>query len=553
MGNGCRRWFARAALLAAALVAALPAAARAVGLEDVTEQRWARLREAERYQMKIADEYWRQANWKAALTEYEKFLSLYEESELASFAQLRWSLCQVRLRKLNTAIKDGFQSVIDYWPESTDAVSAAYFIGRTYKDMGETKPAKKAYAALIQKHEPGHLACVLARLDLIELARVEQDAPRQVALWKELVHDTPRDADTRAPCEAASRDFAAHSFANGAFADGIASLETTYQGDALVYNLVEYARGPLQNLASQDETKPTGYQVADAAVAWLRERLPSDTTDEAAKTTGRTVLFAVADIETFVRRVDRVPAVFQQALDLYGTEDVTLGRYGNWFRGQGRWDEARATFSRFQDHIQGLSNVALAFRDEAESTPNKERYNDAVRTYQTLAAEDADHQFDWLGQAAWTYRRAGKPDEAVAVYGQLVSADAERANAWQFEIGNTLRDFARYRDAIAAYQQCDNFPDPYWQMAGCYRALTEYNEAISLYQQIYAAYEPWQPQALLQIGYTYEQAAEQEKAIKTFQAVCKKFPKAGEASEAHNRLNDQYGIRVTLGGDAGEE
>jgi tetratricopeptide (TPR) repeat protein len=545
-------WTIGRALLAIGVVAAwLPLPARAQNLDEMPLDRWARLREAERYQMKIAEDYYRQANWKAALTEYEKYLSLYEQGEGSAYAQVKWSLCQVRLKKLNTAIKDGFQSVIDYWPDSPDAITAAYLIGRTYKDMGESKPAKKAYLACLQKH-PQHLVATLSRVDLLDLARIEDDTKRRVTLWKELVFDTARNDANRPYCEGASREYAAFCFQSGQFDEGLKSLQSTYKDEPLWYNLVEYARGPLQNLTAQDETKPTGHKVADAAVAWLRDQLPPDVLDDAAKARGRLLQFAIADIETAARRVEGVPAVFQKALDLYGVEDGTLGRFGQWYRGQGRWDEARAVYGRFQDRIQGLSNVAQTFRDEAESTPNKNRFDDAVRTYQTLASEDQDHQFDWLGQAAWTYRRAGKPDEAVAVYTQLVTADAERANAWQFEIGNTLRDFARYREAIAAYQQCDNFPDPYWQMAGCHRALAEYNEAISLYQQVYAGYEPWQPQALLQIGYTYEQAGEKENAIKTFQAVCKRFPKAPEASEAHNRLNDQYGIRVTLGGEKEE-
>ena len=39
-----------------------------------------------------------------------------------------WSHCQFELRKVNTAIREGFQSVIDYWPESREAVFASYLV-----------------------------------------------------------------------------------------------------------------------------------------------------------------------------------------------------------------------------------------------------------------------------------------------------------------------------------------------------------------------------------------------------------------------------------------
>lgn len=532
------------ALIGLMLVLAAPLPAHAQSLHEMPVERWATLREAERYQMKIAEEYFRQSNWKAAASEYEKFISLHEDSSAAPYAHLKWSLCQVNLRKLNTAIKDGFQSVIDYWPDSPDAVAAAYFIGRTYKEMGEPKPAKKAYAAVLATYRQ-HLVATLARVDLVDLARIENDTPRRVALWRELVFDTARDDAVRPYCETASRELAAHCFLNAAFAEGVSSLATTCTEEQLAPQVVYYAQGPISQLTGQAETKAAGEKVADQAVSWLLERVPGDLSDPQQKTLARQLWYYIADVNSAARRVDKVPEVYQQILGKYGADDDTLGRFGAWLRSQGRHNEARETYARFENKAGGLANVATSFREE-------QKWGDAIQVYQRLVADDPDHAADWQGLAAYTFRQAQKPDEAVAIYTQLLVSDAQRANAWQFEIGNTYRDFGRYQEAIAAYRQCENFPDCYWQMAGCHRGLAEWGEAISLYQQILAGFEAWAPQSLLQIGYTYEQAGEKERAIKAFQQVCKKFPKTGQASEAHVRLNEQYGIRVTLGGDKQE-
>ena len=83
-----------------------------------------KLREAERYQLNIAEKYYRAADYKVAMTEYEKFLRLYEKSEGAAYAQLKWSLCLVQRRQQNTAIRDGFQSIMDYWPDSPEAIAS---------------------------------------------------------------------------------------------------------------------------------------------------------------------------------------------------------------------------------------------------------------------------------------------------------------------------------------------------------------------------------------------------------------------------------------------
>src|SRR3954451_6614567 len=143
-------------------------------LEEMSLERWAKLREVERYQLNIAEKLYRESSWKIASDEYEKFLKLYERSIGAPYAQLKWSLCQIQLRNLNTAIKDGFQSVVDYYPESPEAVTSALLIGRTYKDMGDLKMAKKAYDKLLKAH-PKHYVAVLARLDLADVAAKEKD------------------------------------------------------------------------------------------------------------------------------------------------------------------------------------------------------------------------------------------------------------------------------------------------------------------------------------------------------------------------------------------
>src|SRR5207302_2743304 len=123
-------------------------AAFAGPLDEMSLERWAKLREVERYQLNIAEKYFRESQWKVAGDEYEKFLKLYERSTGAPYAQLKWSMCQIKLRNLNTAIKDGFQSVIDYYPDAPEALTSALLIGRTQKDMGDVKAAKKAYEKL---------------------------------------------------------------------------------------------------------------------------------------------------------------------------------------------------------------------------------------------------------------------------------------------------------------------------------------------------------------------------------------------------------------------
>ena len=49
-------------------------------LDELSLDGWKQLREVERYQLQIAEKYWRELNWKTAAAEYEKFMELYESS-----------------------------------------------------------------------------------------------------------------------------------------------------------------------------------------------------------------------------------------------------------------------------------------------------------------------------------------------------------------------------------------------------------------------------------------------------------------------------------------
>jgi hypothetical protein len=127
-----------AGLLALAL---LPVATRAASLsytEQMPVEAFAALREVERYQMRIAQKHYLAGERRIALDEIDNFLTLYETSVGAPYAQLMWSHSKVRLRMVNAAIRDGFRSVIDCWPGSHESSLAAYLIARSTMQISVT-------------------------------------------------------------------------------------------------------------------------------------------------------------------------------------------------------------------------------------------------------------------------------------------------------------------------------------------------------------------------------------------------------------------------------
>ncbi len=238
----CGNCAARCLCVALTLLFLLPTSAQAQkqSLDELSLERWAKLREVERHQMKIAEKYYREKNWKVAAAEYDKYLSLYEASDAASHALLKWSLCHVNLRKQNTAIDDGFRSVIDYWPDSEEAIASAYYIGKTLKDIGQLKKAKPTLSELVDKH-PQHLAGVYGMVALADIAGIEKDEEAQVKAWKKLTFDAPRNRWTNSQCVDASLRLASYLLANGTLPEAVEALDTTYDDDQLSNQVVNRA------------------------------------------------------------------------------------------------------------------------------------------------------------------------------------------------------------------------------------------------------------------------------------------------------------------------
>ncbi|MBM3982538.1 MAG: tetratricopeptide repeat protein [Planctomycetes bacterium] len=533
--------------LVAVLLCASAALAPAGPLDEMDLKRWEKLKEAERFQLNAAERLYRESQWKAAADEYEKFLKLYEKSEGAPYAQLKWSHCHVALRKQNTAIKDGYQSLLDYYPDSPEAPIAALLIGRTHRDIGDTKPAKKAYGKVIASH-PKHFAAVMARLDLVDIATKEMDEATRAKLLRELTYDVERKGATSEPCAEASRQYARLVFHAGNFEEGLKALATSASEPQLPHLVMHPSWGALPYIAhdltgSTDEaTKKLGEKLTDAGAAWLKTQVAANLKDAKTKPQAMAAWYAVAELRRQARQPDKQKAVYEEIIAQQGADDVTLGYLAQWFKTNKQMEQARTTYAKFADKAKGQGQIALTYRQETPKQTDK-----AVAIYRQLAA-DVKTAPRWLEEAAMAYREAGKPDQAIAVYRELLTANAAKADTYAIYIADSLYYAGRWKECIAAYRGTNNFPTNYNHMAAANRQLKQYDEAIVLYRQIIAASPAHASAAYWQIALTQAEAGKKEDEIKTLKLICDKFPKTGEGSAAHTRLNDVHKIPVTLGG-----
>jgi len=561
-------------LLLVGLVCSVACAARGQSMDEMSVDRWAKLREAERYQLQVAERYYRAEEWKAALAEYEKFLSLYEKSDEASFAQLKWSLCQIKLRKHNAAIKDGFQTLLDYWPESPDAPLAKYYIGQTNKAMGQIPQAKKAYYLTINDH-PQHLATVRALTDLVEISEIENDLNSRVDLWKKLTFEVKRAPGSRRLCIDASTKLASYYFSQLLFNDGVKALATSFEPQEVPARVAEFLSAPLAQLAAAAETKTKAERLADQAVAYYKSKLGA-TTEPEAKKAAQQIWFHIADAYAGARRDNNVPETYAQIMKLFGTDDETLGRLAAWYDSRERYEEAAKTYRAFKDKPEGLGRLGAscrrrsdwdkavaAYREAAAVDKNgpvrwlaevgatyreARRVKEAVDTYQQLRNSDVPNAIKWLAEVAATYHYVRQLKQAIDTYVELLKVDPGNSQRWMWAIATTHQEAGQYKEAIGYYRQCTNFPENYNRMARCHRYLKQYPEALMIYNQIVGSDAGAAPGAMYQIGQTWEEAGKTEQAIKAYQALCKRFPKDSHASQSHALLQDKYKISVTMGG-----
>ena len=467
-------------------------------LEQIPVATFEKMKEVERYQIRIAEKHYTNGDFKTSLAEYEKFLSLYEKSPGAPYAQLMWSHSMMKLKKPKTALREGFQSVIDYWPESGEAVIAAYCMADAYRAMGEVKDAQKAFRFLIKEY-PAHEIAIRSRLDLLHYARLHNDDAERLAILNDLAFKVERNEKSKTACEDASRELAEIHFFAQRFDQGKRALATSHQGDALFDAVYGMSAKTVGHLLGKPETRPAALTLADQLLNELR--VESKRRPEMEKE----LLYRAADLNGTLGRPSEIFKIYTEIGERFGRDDGLLGKIAAWFKVRDKRSEARDIYAGFKDQVAGLKNIAAMDLEE------------------------------------------GKINEAIAAYRKLIEMDGDHADEFLWAIASCYEKLADWKKAIATYRQIDRFPDNHFRMANCHRQLKERDEAIVLYNQTKVV-DNAAPEASLQIGFTYEEAGEKEKAIRTFQLTCKRYPKTDQASKAHAHLQNKYNINVTLGG-----
>ena len=511
---------------------ALPCAAL-TDLEQIPVEIFEQMREVERYQLKIAEKHYTSKNYKIALAEYEKFLTLYERSAGAPYAQLMWSHTQVHLKKVKTALREGFQSVIDYWPDSHSATVAAYCIGDAYRKMGEVRKAREAFQFVLREYPDTPLS-LRSHLDLLHYARLSEDREAVIEILKRLTYVVKRTDWSKSACLQASQELATMQFFAQDFNAGRKALATSYKDEKLIQVVFDMTVKTMNRFLKDEKMRQSALRLGDQLIAQVRRDSIEDSKS------AKSHLYRIVALHGMLGRPDRAWSVYEEIGEKFGLDDELRGHMAQWQLDREHLAQARKLYEQFDNRVAGLE--ALVAMLQAVKRPTE-----AIEVLRQLIELNGEDEVGYLETIAQVYSGMGKFPEAIGVFVQLIDLNGENAPAYQWSIGGCYESMSEWKKAVGIYRQIDEFPKTQFAMASCHRKIQEHREAVALYRQCLVN-DASAPRATLEIAYTYEEAKQAKNAIRSFQLTCKRYPKSKQAAQAHAHLQNKYNINVTLGG-----
>ena len=87
-----------------------------------------------------------------------------------------------------------------------------------------------------------------------------------------------------------------------------------------------------------------------------------------------------------------------------------------------------------------------------------------------------------------------------------------------------------------------------FQIADCYRRQKKWESAIKTLRMIIGFFKQQAPEAAKWMAQYYEHWGKPDTAIRVLKGICDEWPRSGQSSWAHNRLEFKYKIHYTSGG-----
>jgi tetratricopeptide (TPR) repeat protein len=571
-------WAAGAALLVWAIIGAAtaPASAQRAG-EEITYpgEAFAKLDTFEGLNLEDADKLYNKQDYKGAYAAYKAYSFEFAKSRALPYVLLKMGRCLQRLDKRNAAIK-GYQDVVDYFPDDVRyAAAALYYIGECHGLNGDEAKKTATWARLVKDDDyvtqpnSGTALTYLGNA-MDKLGKFDEAAEYHWRTAVAFLQSNPTAAQAarnavishyvvRKPDHEKLKEFyvAASGF------DGRGQNTENPEEDDRYWSTVLTTTLKTEGDAEQRE------KVCSYWSSKMGDRFEGN--DDVRKLWCDVQMVYEKDLESWVARMEKQ----------YASQPATIDRVLKWCGYYQRNPELRSKFfaEKTKAFLTGMKNPEkmtlmgrlrhpLGMHDEAQEVMRLVQTDgmtdEELKQYAGFVAEyepeetvmryiarmkdkqfAAKARFDYYN--ARSHRNPPNMEKALAEIPALEKSPKYAAGL-DWEKARLLEGLGRYEEAIKAYRAANRQPDSTWGVVDCLVALKQYDNAIKTVKELESVGGSVASKASLRAADIYRISGDKGREVTQLRMVLKRYPKSGESSEAHNRL-ESYGVALT-GGEA---
>lgn len=547
------------------------------GAEEITfpGERMAKLDTFEALNLEEADKLFGKKDYKGAYAAYKAYSFEFAKSAAMPYVLLRMGRCLHLLEKRNAAVK-GYQSVVDYFPDDVRyAAAALYYIGECHGQNGDIAKKTAVWARMVKDDEyvaqpNSGTALTFLGGEMEKLGKHDEAADYQWRTAVAFLQSNPKAAETarraviahyvrRSPNHEKLKEFyvAASGF------DGRGQKTEKPEEDARYWSMV-LATASDGRIEKEVREKACAYWTAKMGDRFVEN-------DALRKQWIDALLVHEKSTESWLARLEKQ----------YGAQPATLARVIQWCGYFGREDKARSAFyaKESKAFLGSLKNEEkmrlmnqlrhpLGMHEEAQSVMRSVSTNgmsdEELKTYAGFVANyepeevimgyyarmkdklfAAKCRFDYF--KARTHRNRPNAEKALAEIPALKKSPDYAGVELSWAEGQLHQGIGNYEEAIKAYNAANKQPDSTWAVTECYLGMKNYPQAIKTVRELQSV-KATASRAAFKIADIYRVSGDKGKEVDQLRLVLKQFPKSGESSEAHRRL-ESYGVAL-VGGES---
>jgi tetratricopeptide (TPR) repeat protein len=542
---------------------------------------FAKLDTFEGLNLEDADKLYKKKDYKGAYAAYKAYSFEFVKSKALPYVLLRMGRCLHMIDKRHAAIK-AYQDVVDYFPDDVSyAAGALFYIGQCHQQNGDTAKQNAVWARMVKDDDyvaQPNSGTALAYLGgaMAKLGKFEEAAEyhwRTAVAFSKTNHQAAALARravinhfvTRSSNDDKLKEFYVEA---GGF-DGRGQKSDQPDEDKRYWTTVLKTAQDMKS-AEQDKRE----KVARYWSAKMGDRFADN--DGLRKQWIDLQNVYEKDTKSWLARLEKQyklqPAVLARVLKWCGYYSADVKMRSAFFASQSKpflagmktvekmklmgdlrhplrmYEESRtvmrsvSTQGLNDEEIKELTNFAAYYEPEEFVLRYFARMKD-----KTFASKS---RFDYYN--ARTHKNKPFMEKALAEIPLLRKAPKYAGQALILSQARLLQKLGRYEEGIKAYRGANKQPESTWGVTDCMVALKQYPQAVKTVQGLESVGGGIASKASLRIAEIYRISGNKGKEVQQLRMVLQRYPKSGESSEAHNRL-EKYGVALTGGESTAEE